>query len=140
MCSTSHVLLCSLKEKLKALAELLHQALFTPDQETPGGRMGGEGEGGGLGRVTNLQQLIMATMIRWAQQPINSPELIQQIFALLYRQCDEINEVVRVCLFLPSQDLDSCRGGSTYVYIQFNPRVRIMKLHCHVYTLLVYFV
>ena len=105
MCSTAHVYtLCSLKEKLKALAELLHQALFTPDQETPEGRKGGEGEGGELGRVTSLQQLIMATMIRWAQQPINSPELIQQIFTLLYRQCDEINEVVRVYLLLPCQD------------------------------------
>ena len=38
----------------------------------------------------------MTTMIHWAQQPIQSPELIQQIFTLLYRQCDEISEVVRI--------------------------------------------
>ena len=77
----------SLKEKLKTLAQLLRRALFS-DGDTVGR------ESGERGKETSLQRLIMDTMIRWAQQPIHSPELIQQIFALLYRQCDEINEVV----------------------------------------------
>ena len=77
----------SLKEKLKTLAQLLRRALFS-DGDTAGR------ESGERGKETSLQRLIMDTMIRWAQQPIQSPELIQQIFALLYRQCDEINEVV----------------------------------------------
>ena len=77
----------SLKEKLKTLAQLLHRALFSDGDAA--GRESGE-----RGKETSLQRLIMDTMIRWAQQPIHSPELIQQIFALLYRQCDEINEVV----------------------------------------------
>ena len=83
------MLTCSLKEKLKALAQLLHGALFSNEE----GARREKGEGG---RETSLQQLIMSTMIQWAQQPIHSSELIEQIFTLLYRQCDEINEVVRM--------------------------------------------
>lgn len=77
----------SLKEKLKMLAQSLHQALFSSEQvsERKGERRG----------EASLHQLIMSTMIKWAQQPIHSQELIQQIFALLYRQCDQINELVR---------------------------------------------
>ena len=73
---------------MRTLAKLLRQVIFTVDRETK--------ERQEEDRVTTLQQLIGHTMIQWAQQPINSPELIQQIFALLYRQYDEINEVVRM--------------------------------------------
>ena len=77
----------SLREKLKMLAQSLHQALFSNEEmsERKGERRG----------EASLHQLIMSTMIKWAQQPIHSPDLIQQIFALLYRQCDQINELVR---------------------------------------------
>ena len=80
----------SLTEKLKTLAVLLRQALFISDSHQSGN------EGGMRGKYSGLQRLIMTTMIHWAQQPIQSPELIQQIFTLLYRQCDEISEVVRI--------------------------------------------
>ena len=79
---------CSLREKLKALAVLVHKAFFSSEQ-TREGREGVKGE-----KECGLQRMVMSTMILWAQQPIHSPELIQQIFSLLYRQCDEINEVV----------------------------------------------
>ena len=104
----------SLKEKLKALAQLLWQALLPSGEDTPG-RERREG-----GRETNLQHLIMATMIQWAQQPIHSPELIQQIFALLYRQCDEINEVVR-----KSGVLDC---GCMYIYVHVYGKY-LMHMH-----------
>ena len=86
-CKLSHY--CSLKQKLKTLAVLVQKAFFSSDQGPVGRERGEEGGEGGL------QRMVMATMIRWAQQPIHSPDLIQQIFTLLYRQCDEINEVVR---------------------------------------------
>lgn len=77
----------SLREKLKMLAQSVHQALFSNEEmsERKGERRG----------EASLHQLIMSTMIKWSQQPIHSPDLIQQIFALLYRQCDQINELVR---------------------------------------------
>ena len=43
--------------------------------------------------VTSLQKLITETMIEWAGQEIHDLKLIGQIFALLYRQFDEIHEV-----------------------------------------------
>ena len=72
---------------MRTLAQLLQEALFHSDKEASGREKGER-------RERSLQQMIMATMIRWAQQPIHSTDLIQQIFTLLYRQCDEINEVV----------------------------------------------
>ena len=87
MCVKAIHMYISLKEKVKMLAQSLHQALFFNEEvsERKGERRG----------EASLHQLIMSTMIKWAQQPIHSPELIQQIFALLYRQCDQINELVR---------------------------------------------
>ena len=79
----------SVREKLRTLASLLQKMVF------PEERHGEEGAREGDNKVTTLQQLITHTMIQWAQQPIHSPELTLQIFALLYRQFDEINEVVR---------------------------------------------
>ena len=86
-----HTYTYSLREKLKGLAVLIHKALFSSDTSRDG-RERGVVEGGG-----GLQRMVMSTMIQWAQVPIHSPELIQQIFSLLYRQCDEINEVVNCC-------------------------------------------
>ena len=83
---------------MKVLAKLFHQVLFTADREAK--------ERQEEDRVTPLQQLIGRTMIQWAQQPIHSPELIQQVFALLFRQYDEINEVVREYILLQSIKLD----------------------------------
>ena len=45
--------------------------------------------------VTTLQQLITTTMLQWASLEVHSLELVAQIFALLYRQYDEIHEVVQ---------------------------------------------
>ena len=66
----------------------MQKALFSSEGATLGGERG-EGE-----RGRGLQRMVVSTMIRWAQQPIHCPCLIQQIFTLLYRQFDEINEVV----------------------------------------------
>ncbi len=46
-------------------------------------------------KVTTLQQLITRTMISWATVEIYSPELISEIFSLLYRQYDEVHELVQ---------------------------------------------
>ena len=51
-------------------------------------------EGGGQSVVT-LQQLVMETMIAWGSRPLQSCELIQEVFSLLYRQFDEIHDVVQ---------------------------------------------
>ena len=71
---------------------LVHKALFS-SEPTREAREGVKRE-----KECGLQRMVMSTMILWAQQPIHSPELIQQIFSLLYRQCDEINEVVMLSL------------------------------------------
>ena len=71
---------------------LVHKALFS-SEPTREAREGVKSE-----KECGLQRMVMSTMILWAQQPIHSPELIQQIFSLLYRQCDEINEVVMLSL------------------------------------------
>ena len=36
-------------------------------------------------------------MVNWSKQQIFDPKLISQIFSLLYRQYDEINEVMALC-------------------------------------------
>ena len=70
----------SFREKLQRLKELLVRSEETgvkhADKE-----------------VTTLQQLISRTMIRWASQDVRSLELIKQVFSLLYRQFDEVQEV-----------------------------------------------
>ncbi len=46
-------------------------------------------------KVTTLQKLITRTMISWASMEIHRPELIAEVFLLLYRQYDEVHEVVQ---------------------------------------------
>jgi len=46
-----------------------------------------------VGSVSKLQRYIIKTMVNWSREEILDPHLISQIFALLYRQYDEVNEV-----------------------------------------------
>ena len=46
-----------------------------------------------VGSVTELQRFIIKIMVNWSREEILDPSLISQIFALLYRQYDEVNEV-----------------------------------------------
>lgn len=48
--------------------------------------------------VTELQQFIIKSMVKWSKEEIFDPKLISQIFSLLYRQYDEINEVTTYIL------------------------------------------
>lgn len=40
--------------------------------------------------VATLQQLITRTMLEWAREEVQSPQLILDIFTLLFRQYDEV--------------------------------------------------
>ena len=46
-------------------------------------------------KVTTLQELITQTMISWLSEEVINPELTQEIFSLLYRQYDEVHEVIQ---------------------------------------------
>ena len=71
-----------LREKLERMVELV----MTGEEEEEQRR----GEG-----VTTLQQLITRAMLQWASSEVKDLELVGQIFTLLYRQYDEIHEVVQ---------------------------------------------
>ena len=49
--------------------------------------------------VTELQRFIIRSMVNWSKQQIFNPKLISQIFSLLYRQYDEMNEVKLYTLY-----------------------------------------
>ena len=70
------------REKLERMVELV----MAGEEEEE--RRRGEG-------VTTLQQLITRTMLQWACSEVKDLKLVGQIFALLYRQYDEIHEVVQ---------------------------------------------
>ena len=69
-------------KKLRSLIEVL-----VTSEEQCQKRCGGD-------KLTTLQQLITETMIAWASTEIHDPKLISEIFSLLYRQYDEVHEVV----------------------------------------------
>ena len=48
--------------------------------------------------VNELQQFVIRAMVKWSKEEIFDPNLISQIFSLLYRQYDEMNEVIVLCL------------------------------------------
>lgn len=73
----------SVRDKLKKLLTLLVSS------------EGEDREESGEQSVTTLQQLITETMIAWGSRPVQSSELIQEVFSLLYRQFDEIHDVVQ---------------------------------------------
>ena len=50
--------------------------------------------------MTQLQKFIISAMVKWSNEEIFDPNLISQIFSLLYRQFDEINEVTIYTLYL----------------------------------------
>ena len=51
-------------------------------------------EEGGL-NASSLQLLIVRTMLQWASQDISNTELARQVFSLLYRQYNELQEVAQ---------------------------------------------
>ncbi|XP_065916546.1 ryanodine receptor 2-like isoform X2 [Dysidea avara] len=55
----------------------------------------GEDEPDSAGSVTELQRFIIKTMVNWSREEILDPHLISKIFALLYRQYNEVNEVAK---------------------------------------------
>ena len=71
-------------EKLRQLVQLL-----APVKEEQQQKVGGD-------HVTTLQRLITCTMLAWARQEVQQPQLIQEIFALLFRQYDEVSPVAVV--------------------------------------------
>ena len=67
------------REKLTRLVQLV-VAMKEEQQQKEGGD-----------HVTTLQQLITRIMLEWAGQEVRQPQLIQEIFALLFRQYDEVS-------------------------------------------------
>lgn len=63
-----------------------------------GGGVSCENGGGGEEEAVDcvsLRQLITKTMIRWASVEIHNLKLVEEVFSLLYRQFNEIGEVVQ---------------------------------------------
>ena len=78
--------------------------------------------------VTSLQKLITETMMEWAGQEIHSLKLIGQIFALLYRQFDEIHEVKQALSKTYIIDIKESRGRPNYDIAEFRDALGSLRL------------
>ena len=79
--------------------------------------------------VTSLQKLISKTMMDWAGQEIHNLKLIGQIFALLYRQFDEIHEVKQALSKTYIIDIkDNCKGRPNYDIATFREALGSLRL------------
>ena len=79
--------------------------------------------------VTSLQKLISKTMMDWAGQEIHNLKLIGQIFALLYRQFDEIHEVKQALSKTYIIDIkDNVKGRPNYDIATFREALGSLRL------------
>lgn len=78
--------------------------------------------------VTTLQKLITETMMEWAGQEIHSLKLIGQIFALLYRQFDEIHEVKQALSKTYIIDIKENDGRPNYDIREFREALGSLRL------------
>ena len=78
--------------------------------------------------VTSLQNLITETMMEWAGKEINSLKLIGQIFALLYRQYDEVHEVKQALSKTYIIDIKDNDGRPNYDIITFREALGSLRL------------
>ena len=109
-----------IREKLRQLVELV---MAGEEKEE-----GGSGEG-----VTTLQQLITATMLQWASSKVHSLELVAQIFALLYRQYDEIHEVAQALMKTYVIEVEeNGEGKPNYDISSFRQALGYLRLHLKV--------
>ena len=78
----------SIQEKVKRMVKMLskYDRYF---------ELVGSGNGDGAAKCDSLRQLITCTMIRWASVETHDLKLVQELFSLLYRQFDEVGEVVQ---------------------------------------------
>ena len=53
------------------------------------------GDSGGAAHFMSLRQVITQTMVRWASVEIHKLKLVKELFSLLYRQFNEVGEVVQ---------------------------------------------
>ena len=84
--------------------------------------------GNGGDHVTSLQKLITETMMEWVGQEIHSLKLIGQIFALLYRQFDEIHEVKQALLKTYIIDIKENDGRPNYNIEEFRDALGSLRL------------
>ena len=82
--------------------------------------------------VTSLQKLITETMMEWAGQEIHDLKLIGQIFALLYRQFDEIHEVRQALSKTYIIDIKENGGRPNYDIGEFREALGSLRLHMKV--------
>lgn len=91
----------SSSEKLRKLVKLLtsFEGNEVSGNSTTTGTGTGTGTTGDSGsdgsHVISLQRLITQTMINWASREIQDLRLIEEVFSLLYRQFNEVGEVVQ---------------------------------------------
>ena len=78
--------------------------------------------------VTSLQRLITETMMEWAGQEIHSLKLISQVFALLYRQFDEIHEVKQALSKTYVIDIKENDGRPNYDICKFRDALGSLRL------------
>lgn len=79
-------------------------------------------------RVTTLQQLITRSMISWANVEIHDPDLIVEIFLLLYRQYDEVHEVVQALGKTYVIDIANNNAGVSYDVAKFRQALGGLRL------------
>lgn len=78
--------------------------------------------------VTSLQKLITETMMQWAGQEIHSLKLIGQVFALLYRQFDEVHEVKQALSKTYVIDVKDNGGRPNYDICAFREALGSLRL------------
>ena len=78
--------------------------------------------------VNSLQKLITETMMEWAGQEIHSLKLIGQIFALLYRQFDEVHEVKQALSKTYIIDIKENDGRPNYDIGEFREALGSLRL------------
>lgn len=78
--------------------------------------------------VTSLQKLITETMMEWAGQEIHSLKLIGQVFALLYRQFDEVHEVKQALSKTYVIDVKDNGGRPNYDICAFREALGSLRL------------
>ena len=84
--------------------------------------------GDGEDRGTSLRDLIVKTMIKWAESEVQDLNLIGQIFSLLHRQFNEIHEVAESLKHTYVIDIAEEEGKVNYDVAEFSRALGSLRL------------